>query len=315
MKKALSILICILAYRFALQAQSIYFADPYILNDSGTYYLYGTHAADGIAVLVSRDLKTWESPDKSRSFDRDPFLALDKKDSFGEYGFWAPEVYKIGDKYYMYYSAQEHINVAVGDSPLGPFRQKDKKSIVDEAGIDCSLYVDDDGTPYLFWVRFNGGNVIWMAEMEKDCQTIKPETIKFCIDTSQDWEKDWPSITEGPFIVKHNGVYYLTYSANHYKSQCYGVGYATSESLKNPEWKKYDGNPVLMKPEGLVGTGHHSFFADSDGTPRIVFHSHKDFKEADPRKVHISTYGFRADPAGGPDILCISVNYFTPTLQ
>ena len=84
-------------------AQSLPVADPFILYESGTYYLYGTGAANGIAVYVSNDLHSWSGKTD---------LALHKKDSYGEKWFWAPEVYHVGDKYYMYYSAQERICVA-----------------------------------------------------------------------------------------------------------------------------------------------------------------------------------------------------------
>jgi len=329
MKKTILILVSlILTINFSASAQEktpVTFADPYILCDNGTYYLYGTSARDGIAVLISKDLNTWSSPKSDTPIPvqqnlqgpqrPQPFLALNKVDSYGNSGFWAPEVYKIGDKYYMYYTSEEHVCVATADSPLGPFKQDVQKSITDEKGIDCSMYIDEDGTPYLFWVRFTGGNEIWMAEMEKDLKTIKAETMSLCLKTDQKWEMDWPAINEGPFVVKHNGFYYLTYSANHYKSTCYGIGYATTADLKHPEWKKYDHNPVLMKPEGLEGTGHHSLFIDADGTRRVVFHSHRAIGQIAPRIIHLTSYGWQANPDGGPDRLTISVNYTTPEIK
>ena len=36
----------------------VYFGDPFILLHDGTYYAYGTGAADGISVYVSQDLET-----------------------------------------------------------------------------------------------------------------------------------------------------------------------------------------------------------------------------------------------------------------
>ena len=40
--------------------------------------------------------------------------------------------------------------------------------IADEKCIDNSLFIDNDGTPYLFFDRFNDGLNIWVAELEKD---------------------------------------------------------------------------------------------------------------------------------------------------
>lgn len=95
--------------------QQVALADPFILYDKGTYYAYGTGSDNGIPVYVSKDLKNWSSP----SGDNTVYLALDKRDSYGNKWFWAPEVYLIDGTYYMYYSAEEHICVATSQSPLG----------------------------------------------------------------------------------------------------------------------------------------------------------------------------------------------------
>ena len=146
-------------------------------------------------------------------------MALQKKDVWADRWFWAPEVYEVNGKFYMYYSADEHICVATADSPAGPFTQSKKEpQIADEKCIDNSLFIDDDGTPYLFFDRFNDGLNIWVAELEKDLMTIKKETMHPCIHVSQAWEEVWPRVNEGPFVVKHNGIYYMTYSANSYES-------------------------------------------------------------------------------------------------
>lgn len=78
----------------------------------------------------------------------------------------------------MYYSGDERICVAMSDSPLGPFRQVEKKPMLDEKAIDHTLFIDDDGKAYLFFVRFNDGLNVWVAELEKDLVTLKE---KHCI--------------------------------------------------------------------------------------------------------------------------------------
>ena len=91
-----------------------------------------------------------------------------------------------------------------------------------------------------------------------------------------------PKVVEGPSVFKQNGVYYLIYSANGYTSQDYAVGFATSDSPFGP-WKKYEGNPVLHKCDGLVGVGHGAPFVDMEGKMRYVFHAHKSESEIHPR--------------------------------
>ena len=46
--------------------------------------------------------------------------------------------------------------------------------------------------------------------------------------------------------MKKGDTYYLIYSANHYESKDYAVGYATASSPKGP-WTKYSGNPILRR--------------------------------------------------------------------
>lgn len=281
-------------------AQSLPVADPFILYESGTYYLYGTGAANGIAVYVSNDLHSW-----SGKMD----LALHKKDSYGDKWFWAPEVYHVGDKYYIYYSAQERICVATSSSPTGPFVQAVKEPIVPYGAIDNSLFFDKDGQPWLFFVKFNGGNQVWSARLEDDLLHIKPGSEKKCLEMSQEWERIWPTVNEGPFVLYHDGLYYLTYSANSYESPRYGIGYATASTLDGP-WTKFEGNPIYQCVGSLEGVGHHAFFLDAKGKGHIVFHSHNAPGKIHPRITHISDYRFEKDGA-----LVISPDYFTPWMK
>lgn len=283
-------------------------ADPFILLYDGVYYAYGTGSPDGIEVMTSDDLKTWR-----RNTDPRERLALHKDDSYGEKWFWAPEVYYVNGRFYMYYSAEEHICVATSDSPLGPFVQKEKKPMLEgEKAIDNTLFIDDDGTPYLFFDRFNDGLNIWVAELEKDLMTLKRETLHPCIHVSQEWEQVWPRVNEGAFVIKHNGVYYLTYSGNSFESPFYGIGCATATDIMG-EWTKYPNNPLLQKPGDLVGVGHSSMLKDKKGDWRIVFHAHQNEESIHPRNMFISRIGF--EKVNGVDRLYIDSHYDVPLMD
>lgn len=283
------------------------FGDPFIMLWDGKYYAYGTYSNDGIAVFVSDDLLTWSTPAGVPAG-----LALNKADVWADQWFWAPEVYHVNGKFYMYYSANEHICVATSDSPLGPFKQDIQKPMIeDEKCIDNSLFIDDDGKPYLLFDRFNDGLNIWVAELEDDLVNIKPGTMRKCINVSQPWEEIWPRVNEGSFIVKRNGVYYMTYSANSYESPFYGVGVATATNITGP-WTKYEGNPIFQKPGNLVGVGHSAMFTDKDGKLRIVFHAHNSTTKIHPRHMYISTVSF--ENKGGKEVMVIDKNFIVPTL-
>lgn len=262
------------------------FADPYILLDKGTYYAYGTHSDGGIEVYTSKNLKTWKYCGH----------ALDRQKTSQSRWFWAPEVYKFGKKYYMYYTANLRLYVATADSPLGPFRQQGDHLLASVVGdtytIDSSLLLDDDGKTYLFFVRDNDGNCIWSVQLADDHVTPLAATMRKCIHVDTPWENIWPRVNEGPNVVKHNGIYYLTYSANSFESKDYGVGYATTSNLQTGMWQKFSGNPILRRYDHLVGTGHHSIFTDKHGKLRIVFHAHYSDEAIHPRCMYIGTMKF-----------------------
>ena len=261
-------------------------ADPYILVEDGVYYAYGTHSNDGIECYTSRDLHTWKLEG----------LALHKSNTSEDHWFWAPEVYHIGDRYIMYYSAGEHLYAATATSPKGPFRQAGSCQMAPLLGgekcIDSHVFFDRDGTAWLFFVRFNDGNAVWQCQLGPDYITPLEGTLSQCFAATQPWELIQAKVNEGPNVIRHKGRYYLTYSGNDYQSQEYAVGYATARHIKGP-WQKYSLNPILLRREGLVGTGHHSIFRDLQGRLRIVFHAHRSASQIHPRMMYIGSLRFK----------------------
>lgn len=268
---------------FYVQQTGLPIADPYILCYGGCYYAYGTNER-GFAVYVSRDFMHWR---------RNPVLALSPENSWGNQGYWAPEVYYIQSlkKFYMFYTVNEQVCVATSDSPEGPFVQDMKKPLWGvEKNIDPSLFIDSDGKAYLYFVRFTGGNVIWCAELNADLKSLKEKTLTKCVEATEEWEQRRAIVAEGPSLLKRGSTYYLLYSANHFESQDYAVGYAVSDSPYGP-WQKYSGNPILrrgMRGTGkLVGIGHGAPFQCMDGKYRYVFHAHDNKKNVQPRSSYI----------------------------
>lgn len=265
-------------------------ADPFVLSHGGKYYAYGTWSGHGIAVAVSSDLRTW-TLGGGRAAEG---LALHKNDSYGEHSFWAPEVYRRNGKFIMFYSAEEHVCAAVADSPLGPFRQIEQRPLLERKGIDNSLLVDRGGRAWMYYVHFDRGNTIWMAELEKDCMRVKPGTERQLFRADSQWE--YNSVVEGPFVVKIGKKYVMTYSACDFRNPDYAVGVAFADRPEGP-WKKSDKNPILRRFRGLEGTGHHSLFKDRDGKWRIVFHAHWAPGKVGPRRTYIADLVVRGTSA------------------
>lgn len=135
--------------------------DPYIIYDDNmdTYYMYGTGGVEnGFMAYSSKDLQEWKSEGQVYS--------VDQENSWGTKDFWAPEVYKINGKFYMFYSAHwkenpnnefenYKIGVAVADHATGPFIDMTGKPIFDPGYpiIDANVYFSEDGKLYLYYSR------------------------------------------------------------------------------------------------------------------------------------------------------------------
>ena len=279
-------------------------ADPYVLQHNGKFYMYGTSDTEsdmGIPVYVSDDLVHWQ-----RSAGAKNGYAVSREDVWGDRWFWSGDVILHKGKFYMYLTAEEHLVVAVSDSPLGPFIQEVRSPMhPDIKEIDGSVFVDDDGKAYIYFVRFDDGNVVFGAQLSDDMMSMKEETITECLRAEQPWEfsKNEPQakINEGAFMLKHKGIYYLTYTANHFLNIDYSVGYAVSDNPLGP-WKKYEGNPILRGNDKIMGTGNGVFLKLPDENNMwYVYHYH--FGNGRPRRIAMDRARFIADSNGGPDIL------------
>lgn len=279
--------------------QAIHLADPTVFPYGEKFYLYGTvegNTGKGFLVYASDDLKKWKLSGKNEGY------ALKKEETFGTTGFWAPQVFMYNDKFYMAYTANENIAIAESNSPAGPFKQTTKGSLkAPVKQIDPFIFIDDDGKKYLYHVRLTQGNKIFVAEMTDDFSAIKEETLHECITATEPWENtaksSWP-VTEGPTVLKRDGIYYLFYSANDFRNPDYAVGYATSNNPSGP-WTKYADNPILNKQlVGQNGTGHGDFFMKKKQL-FYVFHTHNSNTKVGPRMTALIKAGFTKESKTG----------------
>ncbi len=278
----------------AQEKREIFFADPTIYVENGTYYLTGTRGnvdgTLGFSILESKDLKTWTPPTDAPD---SVHMILPKGDqTFGTEGFWAPQLLKRNDTYYLTYTANEQTVLAQSGSLLGPYSQQEVTPIDgSEKNIDSYIFKDDDGKYYLYHVRFANGNYLWVAEFDMEKGRIKPETLRKCFDQTEPWEatpayKSSP-IMEGPTVIKLKGKYYLFYSANHFMNIDYAVGYAVADSPYGP-WVKQKDSPIIHRSiVGENGAGHGDLFEGLDGQLYYVYHVHFDQQQVGPRRTRI----------------------------
>lgn len=273
-------------YQFSVsKEEQIAFADPTIVRQGANYYLTGTTNTipQGFSMLVSKDLKNWTSTGP---------LLTEGPQVYGDKGFWAPQLYLNGKTWQLAYTANEQVAVAESSSLTGPFTQKQVKPVdASEKNIDPFIFTDDNGKTYLYHVRFNNGNYLWVAAYDKNTMSIDPSTLKQCLGNTEAWENtpDYPAapIMEGPTVIKHKGKYYLFYSANHFMSRDYAVGYAVADSPMGP-WHKPANNRIIHRSiVGENGSGHGDVFADKKGNLFYVYHVHNSNHAVSPRLTRI----------------------------
>ncbi|CAG7636901.1 hypothetical protein PAESOLCIP111_03795 [Paenibacillus solanacearum] len=287
-------------------------ADPGVFRASdGLYYAYVTGM--GFKTYASPDLVHWKS--------EGPSLPVAEVSSWAKQDFWAPYALEYKGKYYLFFSASagkgtpKRLSVAVSDSPKGPFKHPEKTPVfrfgpdIDPAGvIDPYVFMDDDGKIYLYFTKalHNVGDHkeshIYAVELNEDLHSYKGKPVRLT-QPEQDWEnKGKTLINEGSWMLKHNGIYYLMYSANCACNKQYSVGFATSKSPTGP-FVKWEHNPILQADyDGVSGTGHHSVVPSPDGSELwMVYHSRMNQQDnekagqGNPRQLNIDKMGFRED--------------------
>ncbi|MBA5728433.1 family 43 glycosylhydrolase [Aerococcaceae bacterium INB8] len=261
--------------------------DPFVLKTNDEYYMYATSEPNfGFRVWRSNDLVDWV----------DAGVALDHRtfeNKWATYDFWAPEVFEHENEYYMTYSARAYNGslrtaIAKSESPTGPFEDINS-DLIEEKGsyIDAHIFKDDDDKIYMYYVKDNSENIIngiktsemFVQEMSSDLSSLVGEPT-FLFGPSQEWEGLEGDIlwNEGPFVLKHEDKYYLTYSANYYGGPEYAVGYAVSDNPLGP-FEKYKDNPILSSDleNGISGPGHNSITVGPNNEELyIVYHIHTD---------------------------------------
>lgn len=236
----------------------LYTADPsgHVWND-GRLYVYASHDIDPPRGCDLMDKYHVFSTDNLVDWTDHGEILNSAQVEWGrpEGGFmWAPDcAYKNG-KYYFYFPHPSgtdwnntwKIGIAISDKPASDFKVAGYiQNLGDEhAMIDPCVFVDDDGTPYLYW----GGGGKCKGVALKDNMTEIAD-IPVLMDGLKDFH-------EASWVHKHNGIYYLSYADNHKDKtgrNANQLHYATSKNPLGP-WT-YRG--IYLKPTGC-DTSHGS---------------------------------------------------------
>ena len=148
---------------------------------------------------------------------------------------WAAQVVEKDGKYYYYVTLDRReghfITVAVSDSPIGPFKEAHpgKPLITDamtidshrpNADIDPTIYIDDDGTPWMAW----GNGDCYMVKLNRNMVEIDGPIIKV----------PFRNYSEGPWLFKRGDLDYMVYAADAPSEQAEQICYSTAKKITGP---------------------------------------------------------------------------------
>lgn len=246
----------------------IYTADPSAHVFNGRIYVYPSHDRENDYPEDSEgsryDMVDYHvfSMDSVGGPVIDHGVALDLKDvPWASKQLWAPDAAQRDGRYFLYFPARDkegvfRIGVAVSDKPEGPFAAE-PEPIQGSFSIDPCCLNDGDGRAWLVWGGIWGGQLQkWrkgrfdpdgrepadnepalgprIAELAPDMKSFRGATTELRILDENgspilagDHERRF---FEGPWMHKHNGTYYLSYSTGdtHY------LVHATSDSPRGP---------------------------------------------------------------------------------
>jgi beta-xylosidase len=269
----------------SLALTEIHLRDPFVLVRDHRYYLYGTRgatvwtAADGFDCYTSEDLASWSGP--FEVFHRGG-------DFWANRCFWAPECYLYEGAYYLlatFGSADGRMGVQVltANNPLGPFGLHSEGPVTpqDQECLDGTLYVDDNGTPYLLFSRsFRqvGGGAMCAVELARDLRSMRGDVLTLFRAADAPWPRPFPFakqfdidgdvyLSDGPFVYKtRSGQLLVLWSSFGPSGYAVGAARSVTGDIRGP-WM-HDPQP-LFDGDG----GHGMVFETGEGKLLMALHA------------------------------------------
>ena len=242
----------------------IHTADPAVLVDKDTLWLFAGHDAKGNhpsyemhdwKVFSTTDLKHWTQYPT-------PLMVADFKWAKSKQAY-AGHVVERNGKYYWYVSTNWcGIGVAVSDKITGPYKDALGKPLLTNkdcfdskhswACIDPAIFIDDDNTPYIIW----GNKQCYIAKLKDNMVEIDGDIKRIDVGT------EFP-FTEAPWVHKYNGKYYLSYASGWPEK----IAYAMADDIMG----KWTAKGIISEIAGNSNTTHPAIVNYND---QWLFFSH-----------------------------------------
>lgn len=235
-------------------------ADPVITFFKGEYYLFSTNQW---GYWHSKDMSDWQFI--SRKFLRPEHKVYDE--------LCAPSLSFVNDTLLVVGSTQgKEFPLWMSTNPAkGEWKELIHKS--EAAAWDPQIFWDKDTDEV--YEYYGSSNLYPLYGMKLNRKTFQPEGERIPVLALNDDEHGWERFgehndntflqpfTEGAFMTKHNGKYYLQYGAPGTEFSGYADGvYVGNHPLGPFEYQSH--NPFSYKPGGFArGAGHGATFTDA----------------------------------------------------
>jgi len=259
-----------------VKLNDIHIRDPFILVDDDRYYLYGTRGAEawgkckGFDIYISENLDEWSGP--AEVFSK-------PADFWADMNYWAPEVHKYKNKFYMFASFKSETQcrgtqILVSDKPNGIFHVHSEYPITpnDWECLDGTFYISRDGTPYMVfcheWLQVNDGEIC-AVQLSEDLKNAVGDPFLLFTASEPDWavKGNKTFVTDGPFMHRlATGELLMIWSSFSENGYVEAVAYSDNGEITG-KW--------MHKPELLFSKdgGHGMIFASKTGELTFIMHS------------------------------------------
>jgi hypothetical protein len=254
-------------------------ADPAITVIGNTAYAYVGHDKASVGGWFNMpDWLCYSTTDMKHWISHGPVLAAKDFVNANAGSAWAGQVVEKDGKYYYYVTLDckngHFITVAVSDTPIGPFREAipGKPLVTDDmtkdshrsnSDIDPTVFIDDDGTPWMAW----GNGDCYMVKLKRNMVEIDGQITKV----------PFRNYSEGPWLFKRGYLYYMVYAADAPGVQSEQIAYSYAKKITGP-WTYgslitghakhgFTIHPSVNEINGKWYFFYHDGAYDLDGTP------------------------------------------------
>lgn len=271
--------------------------EPWVMYHNNMYYY--THGCENKIII-------WQTPDITNLREAKQKEVWIPSDSESSYHLWGPEIHRINNKWYIYFTADDgnmdnhHIYV-IENSSENPFdgefvmKGRIKTDANDSWAIHANVF-EHKGELYMTWSGWQKKRIdtenqcIYIARMENPW-TLSSDRVLIS-KPEYEWERQWVNpdgsktaypiyVNEAPqfFESKNKDKVLIYYSASGNWTPYYCVGLLSADSsadlLKPTSWKKSEEPVFRQNPKNnTYSPGNLSFIPSPDGKDwYFVYHA------------------------------------------